>query len=490
MSPRAVLHVTALGGGGVDRHLRDLARAIDRRHVLWHAGERADVLEIAQDGRYFPLDPARLEAEPEALAAWLRAEGVGLVHLHSTAPCARRRAEWAAGRLGARLLVTLHDVLFLRPDAFDAPGAPPDPAWLAGTTGLLRGAAAVFAPSEFIARLAREHVPGLVVEVIPNGSPARVRRPEVAPRADFAAARPRHAVAVIGAVGPHKGSDLLDELPAHLAGSGIGVVVIGYLDRQLFPGWRSPGALYVHGAYADEDLPALMAAYGVEIALFPNRAPESFSYALSDAWAAGIPALAAPSGALGERIAAHGGGWLLPEAFGAAEVAAALRARFAPEGAAELARVRSALSRPDPGRVPTLEAMARSLDAFYARFGIDPSGPEAADPRAIERLLAANIDGSVFRQELVRLADEFAQVKAALDGERGRTEKFERESREWMAKLEGDVASLQAELAREVEERRRLGQDNVQLGIHKQAFDLLPALVRKLLLKKILDAGS
>jgi hypothetical protein len=59
-----------------------------------------------------------------------------------------------------------------------------------------------------------------------------------------------------------------------------------------------------------------------------------------------------------------------------------------------------------------------------------------------------------------------------------------------MAKLERDVEALKAELAREVEERRRLGQDNVQLQIHKDAFDLLPQVLRKYLLKKILDARS
>ena len=52
------------------------------------------------------------------------------------------------------------------------------------------------------------------------------------------------------------------------------------------------------------------------------------------------------------------------------------------------------------------------------------------------------------------------------------------------------MASVQAEVAREVEARRALGQEIVQLRIHKDAFDLLPEVVRKLLLKKILDARS
>jgi glycosyltransferase involved in cell wall biosynthesis len=486
----AVLHVTTLHGGGVDRHLRDLARGVGRAHVFWHAGDSADLLEFPARRRCVALDPARIDADEGALAATLRHEGVGLVHLHSMAACARRRATQAARALGLRTVVTLHDVLFLRPDAFDRPpGAPPDARWLEGTSATLREAAAVVAPSRFIAALAARHA-GIEANVVPNGSASARPGPPIAPRAGFEAHRPRHVVAVLGAIGPHKGSDLLEALPAFLAGTDIGVVVIGYLDRQLHPGWRVPGRLFVHGAYEDEALPALLAAYGARLVLFPGAVEESFSYALSDAWTAGVPVLAAPLGALAERIGDCACGLLLPEGFDARAVAVRLRHVFAHTGPSGLAELESALSRPDPARVPSLDSMARSLDAFYRRFAIDPAAPHAADADALQRLLAAGVDGSVFRQELVRLADEYAQVKAALEGERGRTERFEAESRGWIAKLEGDIAALQAELGREVAERRSLGEANAHLQVHKDAFDLLPRIVRRILLKRIADARS
>lgn len=486
-----VLHVTTLLGGGVDRHLRDIARSVPGRHLIWHVGNAAEVIEDPAANAFHVLDPARVDADPAALAQWLRAEGVALVHQHSNLLAARKRALLAERVLGVKRIVTLHDVLFLRPDAFEAePGATPDAAWLADAASELRSAAAVIAPSAFLAAKARAGIAGLDVQVIPNGSPPPPPAKTLAPRDAFGADRPAHVVAVLGAIGPHKGSAILEALPAELEGSGIAIVVIGYLDRQLHPGWRVPGRLFVHGAYTDEDVPALLRAYGAQLALFPNQVEESFSYALSDIWAAGLPVLAAPLGALAERVSASGGGWLLPPGFAARDVAAKLRELFAPAGAARLAEVESALSRPDPARIPPLADMARSLDALYRRYAIDPA-PGAADGAAArQRLLAASIDGSVFRQEMVRLSDEFEQVRAALDGERGRVEKFERESREWMAKLQSDVDALQAELAREVAERRRLGQDNVQLQIHKDAFDLLPQFVRKLLLKKILDARA
>jgi glycosyltransferase involved in cell wall biosynthesis len=479
------LHVAALHGGGVDRHLRDIARAVPGRHLFLHVGDRAVVLEDPAKRRHWALDAGRIAADPAPLATALSRDAVGLVHRHASSLAPRLLAGRLAGALGAPEVVTLHDILFLRPDGFDAaPDAPADPAWLEANVQRLRAAKAVLAPSEFLAALARHHIPGLAFDVLPNGSsplPARAAQA----RPVFAYQRPRHVVALLGAIGPHKGSDLVEELAPRLKGTGIGLVVIGYLDRQLYPGWRHRGTLFVHGAYDDADAGALLDAYRARLVLFPNRVPESFSYALSDAWSAGVPVLAADAGALGERVRAHGGGWLLETGFDAQAVERRL-IELLGDGEA-LAQVESALTRPDAARVPSLEAMARSLDALYRRFAIDPAQP-AADAGALEALVAASVDSSVFRPELARLADEFAQVKAALDGERGRTEAFERESRAWVAKLERDVADLTAQLEREVAERRRLGEEVVQLGIHKAAFDLLPGIVRKILLKKVLGA--
>ena len=467
----------------MDRHVRDIARGAARRHLVWHVADTADAIEIPGERRIFALDPSAVEREAPVLERWLRGQGVGLVHAHSVAGAARARAAWALQALGAPLLLTLHDVLFLRPDGFE-PGASaqPDPAWLAQTAAFARAAAAVIAPSRYLAGRAREHIAGLEVTVVPNGSPAAGADRALTARADFVARAPRHVAAVLGAIGPHKGSAIVDQLDRALAGSDIAIVVIGYLDAQLVPGWRGEH-LYVHGTYDDADVAALMRAYGAEIALFPNRVPESFSYALSDVWSAGLPALVPDEGALGERMAEHGGGWTVGARADADEIARALRRILSESGSEERARVKSRLSRPDPLRVPTLESMTRSLDALYARFGIDACAPLDAGGAEMQQLLATSLDGALFRPELVRLADELVQLRAGLETERAN-------ARAWILKLEGDVAALQSELAREVESRRAFAQENEQLRDHRAALELLPGLLRRLLLKKIRDARS
>lgn len=481
MDGGSVLHVTSLPGGGVDRHIRDVARTVARNHLIWHTADAADVIEIPRERRYLPLDRAACEREPETLARWLRARGVGLVHAHSVNRAARDRATWASQALGTRAVVTLHDVLFLRREGFE-PGASrePDAAWLDETAAFLRGAAAVVAPSDYLAGVARTHVPGLDVTVIPNGSPMRANAEAAPPRAEFIARAKGRVVALVGAIGPHKGARVLEELAQRLEGSDIDLVVIGYLDTRITHGWHSDH-LYVHGAYSDDQVAPLLAGYGARLAIFPNAVPESFSFALSDVWAAGLPVLVPSEGALGERVRRHGGGWLLPEQFTAQDIDSRLRELLSPGGASELARVKSQLTEAHPARLPTLDDMSNSLDALYRRYGLDPEAPLDPESAPVQQLLATNLDGALFRPEFVRLAEalEIAQAGSS----------FEKEARAWIAKLEGDVAKLQEELAREFELRCKYGDENEMLRRRKAPFETLRAKLGRAW-KKIVHARS
>jgi glycosyltransferase involved in cell wall biosynthesis len=478
MSLPAVLHVMSPLGGGVDRYVRDIVAAVPRPQVLWHVADCAEVMEAEGERRYRPLDPMRVDRDPEGLARWLRSRDVGLVHLHTVVPAPRRRAAQIAERLGVPLVVTLHDVLFLRPDAFAFDVPVPVRPWIAELEPVLRRARAVLAPSRYIASLAAATFPGLEVDVVPNGLEPEVAQGDASPtaRAEFLARRPARVVAVLGAIGAHKGADVLRELPAHLKDSGIGIVVIGYLDQQLYPGWHEHPHVYVHGPYHPAHTKALLHAYGAELVLFPNRVPESFSYSLSEAWAAGVPVLAGPAGAIGERVARHGGGWLLPERFGAAQVATELRRLLAPSGSAEMARVKSELAQPDTNRVPTLKTMAESLEAYYHRYG-EEHATGAADATAIDALLAPSLDSSLFRQELAYLANLCDQTGS--DSKRARD--FETEARRWIAKLEVDVAELQGEVRREFEERQRLARELAAAQAVAGVANRLPTFVKRIL---------
>ena len=480
----SILHVSAAEGGGVDRYIRDIAANVPRRHFLWHVGSGVDVIEDMALQRFMPL--SRNIGNDDAttpIERWLRANGVGVVHLHGLGDPCRDRLALVQRATAAPCVVTLHDLTFVYPQAFSARVLEPDAAWMARISETLARTATLIAPSAFIRDLALRFFPASRCELIAPGVDASPTVESANAPAEFAAKRPEHVVAVIGAIGPHKGSALLDALVARLEGTNIGIVVIGYTDSQLLRGWRVPGRCYVHGPYIDAELRTLITGYGVDVALFPNRLPESFSYTLSEVWAAGIPAIVPDDGALAERVSRYDGGWILPARYSAEDAELLLQRLFAPSGAAERSRVKSQIDPRDPARIPTLAAMARDIDALYERFGLKPpssgEAPAATDD-ALRPLLAANLDGFAFRRELIKLADEGVQLRAALEEARPWAAKLERDIREavaWARKLEHDVDVLTTEVTARVEENRRLADD-------KAAFYHLPRLVRKLLLKK------
>jgi glycosyltransferase involved in cell wall biosynthesis len=481
----AVLHITAAAGGGADRYIRDLAATTARRHHVLHVGAGPTVVEDIGVSRYVPVaNLGTSGVDHEALRSWLERSGIGILHVHGADEASRAHLDTLLRARSLPYLVTLHDLQFVNPRAFEADGMPePETDWIVAVGPMLERAATVIVPSEFILDIALVCSPGIRATVIAPGvrDSSTAAIPE-AP-ADFAARAPKRVVAVVGAVGPHKGSNVLGALATALNNSDIGIVVIGYTDTQISPGWLVPGVLYVHGAYEDGSLAAWLAAYRVDVALFPNRLPESFSYTLSEIWAAGVPVVVPDQGALGERVEREGGGWLLPAGFDGDDAAALLVWLSSAEGAAERARVKSRIVPGDTRRVPTLEAMSRDVDALYARFGLPPSdsADAAAANDALAPLLAANLDGFAFRKELLKLTGELGEATKKLAESRQWSEQLQRDGAAWAAKLESDIV----ELKREIE---RLGAENRALADNKAAFDLLPQAIQRYLLRRALRA--
>jgi glycosyltransferase involved in cell wall biosynthesis len=481
-SVSAVLHITAAAGGGVDRYIRDLAANPARPHLVLHVGSSIDVLEDIATGQYIPLrDIAGKDADDAGIARWLRAAGIGIAHLHGLDEGCRARLGTLVRSCELPYVVTLHDLQFVNPRAFEAPGMPePDPECIAEVGPVLERAATVIAPSEFILDVALACAPGVCATVVPPGIRVADNPDVPATPADFAERKPRHTVAVVGAIGPHKGSGVLDGLAAALVGSEIAIVVIGYLDTRLTRGWLVPDGIYVHGPYRDDALAGWLAAYEVEVVLFPNRLPESFSYTLSEVWATGLPVIVPDHGALGERVASHDGGWRLPAGFEGDEAAALLVWLSSAEGAAERARVKSRISPGDAQRIPLLETMSRDIDALYERFALPSTNATDANAarEALAPLLAANLDGFAFRKELLNLAGELEHARDQFTEAQEWSAKLERDGAAWAAKLETDIAALKSEL-------ERLGIENRDLADYKSVLDRFPQFVRDFLLKRV-----
>ena len=392
-----VLHILHHQGGGTETHARALVAATRgrmRHAVAVAVGDRWRIEAHRADGTTIAFDLERLPDEPwgDFLGALCATLGIGLVPVHNVSGC-REGLVTALSKLDIPFGYTVHDVnvacptiTFLAADGMYC-GAETDPAvcarclaaqpsfagvdivrWRELHRPLIERAAFLIAPSRWAADTLARYYPGARVEVVSHGVPESTPRHAGTRLAVMLPDDSVPTVAVLGAVGPDKGSRRLEKLVEHARerGDRVRFVLIGYLDRQ-HASWQSDDACFtVHGRYDPRDLPDLLAHYRVSLVLFPSAGPETFSYTLSEAWAAGRPVLVPPIGALPERVAPTEAGWVMTDAEWRDEARMLDRivSLVEPANADVLARrSRAATSMPRIG----LDTMASATIAIYAR---------------------------------------------------------------------------------------------------------------------------
>ncbi|MFO1316083.1 MAG: glycosyltransferase [Burkholderiales bacterium] len=415
---RGVLHVIHHHGGGTETHVRALVNGSrDRwRHYLAIAvDDHWQIEEHRADGTVVTFDLARDPDEPwrDFIGGIVATFGIALVHLHNVSAC-RDGILTALPSLPVPYGYTVHDlnfacptITFLGPDGMYC-GAVTDAtacarclaaqpafagvdiaAWRARHHMLLAGAAFRIAPSRWVAETLRRYFPDCAATVIAHGSPDGL--PPRAPGVRTTVMLPDDdvpTVAVLGAIGPDKGARRLERLAAlaRARGARVRFVLIGYMDVQHGP-WQSDDAvLTVHGRYETADLPDLLAHYRAVLVLYPSAGPETFSYTLTEAWAAGRPVLVPPIGALAERVAGTGAGTVLTdeEWRDEAKMLERIVAMVAPSARTVLAAAAVA-ARALPHA--TLAAMADATFGLYERALMQaPQGSARAQPLAPARL--------------------------------------------------------------------------------------------------------
>ena len=414
-----VLHVIHGHGGGTEYHVRALIAAsctAFRHYLLIAVGDEWQLEEHASDATR-TYDFSRLPAETwsDFLGGICSRFGVDLIHLHNISGC-RDGLLQALSRLDTPYGYTVHDLNFACPTItfLDAShrycGAVTDAAvcaaclaaqpefagvdieaWRAKHRALLARSAFLIAPSSWAASILDKYFPAHAVKVIPHGNAAGMSRPDAVhsplPMADDG----RPVVAVLGAIGPDKGARRLERLVDLTRERGLHLrwVLIGYLDRGREPFQSADGVFTMHGAYDSRALRELIEHYRVQLVAYPSAGPETFSFTLSEAWAAGRPAIVPPIGALADRVAETGAGWVLSDDEWSSEarmldrIGTVLDSSRADEFAEAAARARGAVQ-------PTLEAMTAATIAMYRAVPRPAREARAASqPISAARCLAA-----------------------------------------------------------------------------------------------------
>jgi glycosyltransferase involved in cell wall biosynthesis len=178
----------------------------------------------------------------------------------------------------------------------------------------------VIAPSADTAQRIARHFAGIDPEVVPweTDEPAPMR-PAPAPA-------PEHRICMIGAIGPEKGYDVLLACARDAAARDLNLrfIVVGHTidDARLL----ETGRVFITGQYREAEATSLIAAQRAHLAWLPSVWPETWCFALSEAWRAGLDVVAFDIGAPAERIRNSGRGVVLPLGLSPAALNNALQA--------------------------------------------------------------------------------------------------------------------------------------------------------------------
>jgi GT2 family glycosyltransferase len=162
----------------------------------------------------------------------------------------------------------------------------------------LHAARDVTAPSQSVALRMQAQFPDLTVNIEPLESniPAPVR---FAPKVKNASAV---KIAVIGAIGDHKGYKILLNMARHAAKHDLPLefVVIGFTQNDA--ALTKTGKVFVTGRYDEDEVAGLIARENPEAILFLSVFPESWCYSLTHALRAKVPVAALDLGAIADRL--------------------------------------------------------------------------------------------------------------------------------------------------------------------------------------------
>ena len=329
---RPLLFISHPWGGGIRRHMNDLAALVSGRcEVLYLEPATGDTVKLywPRAGEGFSVYFTLPQELPD-LAALLRAIGIERLHFHHVHLLPRGILELPSA-VGVPYDCTLHDYFPICPQYHlvtedgrycgepDATGCAACltrrpgqwgldiTAWRGAFGQLLRGAERVIAPSHDVERRIGHYFHDLAIHVWPH--------PEVAPDPPPRMAR----VAVLGNLSPEKGLHVVAACARDARESGL-PLVFRLLGSTTEPIPQSPDLpLTIHGQYIDAELPLLIGAEKPDVILFPAQVPETYAYTLSVALASGLPIVASALGAFPERLVGHPRAVMVPWNASAAE---------------------------------------------------------------------------------------------------------------------------------------------------------------------------
>jgi GT2 family glycosyltransferase len=343
-----ILYVISTATGGTPQTNLDLMRAMSHRYecFLLRSDSLTLTLSHLQDGElvqieaaslHFPVAqvPHRSSEYDRIVADMLYRYSIDMLHVRHVAWHGLGIAE-AAAALDIPVVYSVHDFYSLCPSVnlldaghryrgIDTGGERINPLWPASAV-----------PDGFIPRW-RKMMDGFLgrcaafvttsrsaVDLFSDTYPEHARRMHLIPHgrdfAEFAmpvvlapAGGPLRVLAP-GNISVSKGARLLAEIHALDRDDSMELHFLGNAVQEV----KHAGTH--HGSYERDQFQAKVQAIAPHVGVVLSIWPETFCHTLTEMWACGIPVLGLDVGAVGDRIRAVGGGWLLPVDAGPAEI--------------------------------------------------------------------------------------------------------------------------------------------------------------------------
>jgi glycosyltransferase involved in cell wall biosynthesis len=339
--PRMVL-VTHHLGGGTERHVQELSEALQAAgtdiYTLRPSTRHAHKASLCHARVRFVSTVEAFDLEPGGhdLSAVLQALKIDRIHVHHLAGFQNGAVAWIpelTGKLRIPYDFTVHDYTAICPritlidetamycgepavatcdQCVRKNGSPfgkvAVAGWRARYRVFLAQADHVWVPNDDVSARLNRYFPEIRFRVQPHQeAPA----PDPPPAPSCRAGETLR-VAVIGAIGPHKGSAVLlacakdaqhRALPLHF-------VVVGYSDNHA--DLAALANVTVTGPYRESERHALLQAQRCHLSFFPAVWPETYSYTLSTAFQARLMPVSFDLGAIANRIKARRFGSVMP----------------------------------------------------------------------------------------------------------------------------------------------------------------------------------
>lgn len=229
-------------------------------------------------------------------------------------------------------------------------------------------------------------------------------------------------VAFLGGMVPQKGS-LFARAMIPMERETINWFVLGAIGDREIARIRQENCFF-SSTYKKEELPQLLKDNEIDVVCILPVWAETFCYTLSEAWMNGIPVVGTDIGAVGERIRAAGGGWLVSPDAKPEEIVGLLR-RIRENRADYQEKKKIVENMP----LKSVAEMCKEYRGLYAEYmKLKRKGADEPDKRAdydfiFQGLALANpsVNGKGGAASMNRLRNENAALKASIEVLKGTT---------------------------------------------------------------------